>query len=155
MSDAEAPFDAEELPADGPRGMRPRLRHGLAPTRPIGTHPCRTSSTRSPSAHRTLVQPERLVPSERAIAELFATGIEEAILPAGAHAPEFSLPNGAGLMVRSSDLLALGPLVVNFFRGRWCSYCVNELEAWQDLYPKVRERCGLLIGISPQDGPAE
>ena len=33
---------------------------------------------------RRLVQPERLLASERLIAELFATGIEDRMLPAGA-----------------------------------------------------------------------
>ena len=99
---------------------------------------------------RTLVQPERLAPGEQAVAELFASGIEERILPAGAKAPEFALPDGSGRMVRSRDLLALGPVVLNFFRGRWCSYCVNELEAWRDLYDQVRARRALLVGISPQ-----
>ena len=36
---------------------------------------------------RHLVQAERLAVSERAVAELFATGIEERILPVGALAP--------------------------------------------------------------------
>jgi peroxiredoxin len=149
MSDVEDRTGAEELPDDGPRGTRPWLRHGLAPARPPGT-PLQDQLDEITQRTRTLVQPERLAPSERAIAELFATGIEESILPVGAKAPDFSLPNGAGRMVRSSDLLAVGPLVINFFRGRWCSYCVNELEAWQGLYARVRERRGLLIGISPQ-----
>lgn len=99
---------------------------------------------------RTLVQPERLAIGERAVEELFATGIEQRILPVGATAPEFALPDFSGKIVRSSDLLALGPLVVNFFRGRWCPYCVTELEAWRDLYPALRERGALVIGISPQ-----
>jgi peroxiredoxin len=99
---------------------------------------------------RTLVQPERLAIGERSVEELFATGIEQKILPVGATAPEFSLPDFSGRSVRSSDLLALGPLVINFFRGRWCPYCVTELEAWRDLYPALRERGALVIGISPQ-----
>ncbi len=99
---------------------------------------------------RTLVQPERLAIGERAITELFATRIEERILPVGATAPEFELPDFSGKQVRSADLLALGPLVVNFFRGRWCPYCVTELEAWRDLYPGLRERGALVVGISPQ-----
>jgi peroxiredoxin len=41
-------------------------------------------------------------------------------------------------------------LVIDFFRGRWCPYCVTELEAWRDLYPVVRESGALLVGISPQ-----
>ena len=99
---------------------------------------------------RTLVQPERLAIGERAVQELFDSGIEDRILPVGAAAPEFELPDFSGRLVRSADLLALGPLVVTFFRGRWCPYCVTELEAWRDLYPALRERGALVVGISPQ-----
>ena len=99
---------------------------------------------------RTLVQPERLEPIERFVAELFASGAEDRILPVGAKAPEFTLADSAGRQVRSSDLLALGPLVLDFFRGRWCSYCVNELEAWAGLYDAVRARHALLAAVAPQ-----
>jgi peroxiredoxin len=99
---------------------------------------------------RKLVQAERLAVGERAVEELFATGIEERILPVGAVAPEFELRDSAGRLVRSRDLLAVGPLVVKFFRGRWCSYCVTELEAWRDLYGQLRERGALLVAISPE-----
>jgi len=99
---------------------------------------------------RNLVQPERMAVSARAVADLFASGIEERILPVGATAPEFILPDATGRPVHSADLLALGPLVLNFFRGRWCAYCVTELEAWRDLYPRLRESGALLAAISPQ-----
>lgn len=99
---------------------------------------------------RNLVQPERLELSERAIAELFATGIEDKLLKPGDVAPGFTLPDANGKLVRSEDLLALGPLIVCFFRGRWCPYCVTELETWRDLFPAVRDRGSLLIAISPQ-----
>jgi peroxiredoxin len=101
---------------------------------------------------RQLVQAERLAVGERAVEELFATGIEEKILPVGALAPEFELYDANGRMVRSQDMLALGPLVIKFFRGRWCSYCVTELEAWRDLYGQLRERGVLLVAIGPQTG---
>lgn len=99
---------------------------------------------------RGLVQPERLAVGERAVAELFASGIEENILPAGAIAPAFALKDSNGKLVRSADLLALGPLVINFYRGRWCPYCITELEAWRDLYPRLREHNALLVAIGPQ-----
>jgi peroxiredoxin len=99
---------------------------------------------------RTLVQPERLAINDRAVEDLFATGIEQRILPVGAKVPDFALSDSSGRLVRSSDLLALGPLIISFFRGRWCPYCVTELEAWRDLYPIVRERKALLVAISPQ-----
>ena len=99
---------------------------------------------------RHLVQAERLAVGERAVAELFATGIEERVLPVGATAPAFALNDSNGKLVRSEDMLALGPLVVKFFRGRWCPYCVTELETWRDLYGRVRERGALMVAVGPQ-----
>ncbi len=99
---------------------------------------------------RQLVQAERLDVGERAVADLFATGIEDRILPVGALAPEFTLNDATGKPVRSEDMLALGPLILKFFRGRWCSYCMTELEAWRDLYGQLRERDCLMVAISPQ-----
>ncbi len=100
---------------------------------------------------RALVQPERLAVSEQMISDLFSTGIEDRILPVGAQAPSFTLEDArTGKLVNSADLLALGPLVVNFFRGRWCPYCVTELETWRELHPQLRERGALLVAISPQ-----
>jgi peroxiredoxin len=99
---------------------------------------------------RELVQAERLAISERSVEELFVTGIEERILPVGALAPEFALRDEAGRLVRSQDMLAIGPLVINFFRGRWCPYCVTELEAWRELQGTLRERGVLMVAIGPQ-----
>jgi peroxiredoxin len=99
---------------------------------------------------RHLVPAERMAPAERFIAELFASGAEGRILPVGATAPDFVLNDASGRLVRSADLLALGPLVVAFFRGRWCPYCSTELEAWRDLFPRIREAGALLVAVSPQ-----
>lgn len=109
---------------------------------------------------RALVQPERLAVTDHAVAELLASGIEQRILPVGSRMPLFALaeasptvlsgPGATARLVRSDDLLALGPLVINFFRGRWDPYCMTELEAWQALYPALRERGALLVAISPQ-----
>jgi len=99
---------------------------------------------------RQLVQAERLAISERAVEELLLSGAESRILPVGAVTPSFELLDFTGKVVRSADLLALGPLIVNFFRGRWCPYCSTELEAWRDLQDEVRRRGALMVGISPQ-----
>ncbi len=100
---------------------------------------------------RALVQPERLAVSEKATADLFDTGIEDRVLKVGAQAPAFVLEDvRTRKPVHSSDLLALGPLIVNFFRGRWDPYCVTELEAWRDLHADLRKRGALFVAISPQ-----
>jgi len=99
---------------------------------------------------RNLVQADRLAVGERAVGELFASGIEEKILPVGTTAPAFALKDSNGKLVRSADMLALGPLVIKFFRGRWCPYCITELETWRNLYGELRERGALMVAISPQ-----
>jgi peroxiredoxin len=99
---------------------------------------------------RQLVQPERLAVSERSVEELLLSKIESNILQVGSQAPSFELKDFTGKIVRSSDLLALGPLILNFFRGRWCPYCATELEAWRDLDDEVRRRGAILVAISPQ-----
>jgi peroxiredoxin len=100
---------------------------------------------------RALVQPERLAVSEKATEDLFNTGIEDRALKVGAHAPAFTLEDAlTHKFVSSADLLALGPVVVNFFRGRWDPYCVTELEAWRDLQGDLRRRGALFVAISPQ-----
>jgi len=103
------------------------------------------------SQTRALVQPERLAITDASVQDLLASGLESHILPIGATAPTFALPDAInGKLIRSSDLLAVGPLIITFFRGRWCPYCMTELEAWQAAFPTVRERGALVVAISPQ-----
>jgi len=99
---------------------------------------------------RQLVQADRLAIGERAVEELFLSGIENRILPVGAQAPDFTLNDATGKPIRSQDLLSFGPLVIKFFRGRWCPYCITELETWRGLYGQLRESGALLVAITPQ-----
>ncbi|WP_263379987.1 peroxiredoxin-like family protein [Granulicella paludicola] len=100
---------------------------------------------------RGLVQPERLAITDEAVQDLLASGIESQILPVGATAPSFTLQDAlTKKSVSSADLLAVGTLVIKLFRGRWCPYCMTELETWQSLYPTLRERGALFVAISPQ-----
>jgi hypothetical protein len=55
----------------------------------------------------------------RATEGLRRSGLAQRALKVGDLAPPFELPNQDGDLVRSSDLLARGPLVITFFRGHW------------------------------------
>ncbi len=55
----------------------------------------------------------------RAVDELRASGAPARVLKPGVPAPPFALPNAEGRIVDSTALLARGPLVVTFYRGRW------------------------------------
>ena len=62
---------------------------------------------------RELVQPERLAVTDNAVQTLLDSGIESRILPVGATAPTFALHDAlTKKLVRSSDLLAVGTLIV-------------------------------------------
>ena len=55
----------------------------------------------------------------RAVEELRTSGAVGRVLKAGDQAPEFVLPNAAEQLIDSRALLAKGPLIVTFYRGRW------------------------------------
>ena len=55
----------------------------------------------------------------RAVDELRKSGAAARVLKVGDKAPHFVLPNANEQSVDSRALLAEGPLVVTFYRGRW------------------------------------
>ena len=69
------------------------------------------SKARIPGETRAVMQ--------RSIDELRASGIMERIARIGQTAPDFTLPNASGQPVGLADLVARGPLVLSFYRGRW------------------------------------
>jgi hypothetical protein len=55
----------------------------------------------------------------RATDNLRASGIMDSVIKVGDVLPPFALKNAFGQEVRSSELLANGPLVLTVFRGSW------------------------------------
>jgi hypothetical protein len=55
----------------------------------------------------------------RATSDLRASGIMDRIPAPGTELPAFELHDSAGELVRSTELLAEGPLVLSFYRGVW------------------------------------
>jgi peroxiredoxin len=76
----------------------------------------------------------------------------EGALKAGDVFPEFALPDGSGRFALSSELLRAGPLVVNFYRGRWCPYCSAAVEAMSAAAPTIGAAGATVVGISPALG---
>lgn len=98
----------------------------------------------------------RYVPHEtqavhaRAIAELKQRHLAENIIGVGSQAPSFELADHTGKQVSSADLVAKGRLVICFFRGRWCPFCVGQMEAMNLLLPRIEQAGASLVAISPQ-----
>lgn len=62
----------------------------------------------------------------------------------------FSLPNATGTIIRLSELLKKGPVVINFYRGGWCPFCNLEFKALHDHLAEMQSYAATLIGISPE-----
>jgi len=99
---------------------------------------------------RGLVPAERLATIDRAIAELRASHLAERALKSGDKAPGFALPDGDGMVWQSDALLHTGPLVILFYRGRWCAYCNAQLAAMQQVHAQIALAGASLVAISPQ-----
>jgi peroxiredoxin len=96
------------------------------------------------------VPPETQAIHDRAVAELKERHLASNILPVGAKAPVFELQNHDGNSVSSADLLRKGRLVLCFIRGRWCPFCVGQMEAMNLVVPAIEQAEAKLVAISPQ-----
>jgi peroxiredoxin len=93
----------------------------------------------------------KYVPVEtQAIPELKLRNLADNILPIGTKAAAFELPDHDGKIVRSTDLLAEKKLVLCFIRGRWCPFCVGQMEAMNLILPQIVKAGASLAAISPQ-----
>ena len=73
-------------------------------------------------------------------------------LKPGDRMPSFVLPDAEGRLVTSDELLARGPLVVNFFRGNWCPYCLKTLKALEAWLPQIEAAGARLVALTPDTG---
>jgi hypothetical protein len=55
----------------------------------------------------------------RAVQELLTSWAADRVLKVGDNDPELVLPNAPEQQIDSRGLLAKGPLIVTFYRGRW------------------------------------
>ena len=69
------------------------------------------SKSRIPAEAQTVMQ--------RSVEELRASGIVTRVPKVGDRAPDFTLPNAGEQPISLRGLLARGPAVVSFYRGRW------------------------------------
>lgn len=77
--------------------------------------------------------------------------IGETALKAGDACPDFALANAEGQIVTMADFLAKGPVVLSFYRGKWCPYCVTELEALRDATSEIAAMGATLVAVTAED----
>lgn len=96
------------------------------------------------------VLPETQSIHDRVVGELRETGIADRALSAGQKAPDFELKDHNGQVVSSLQLLQRNCLVVCFFQGRWCPFCVGQMEAMNQVAARIHEAGASLVAVSPQ-----
>lgn len=96
------------------------------------------------------VPPETQSIHARAVAELKERHLADNIIPVGAEAPAFELPDHNGKIVSSTQLLAKGRVVLCLIRGRWCPFCVGQMEAMNLALPQIEHAQASFVTISPQ-----
>jgi hypothetical protein len=87
---------------------------------------------------------------ERTVSWLKSQQLAAKSLAVGASAPKFELQDHNGKRISSADLLSRGQMVVCFVRGRWCPFCVGQMEAMNFIAPQIAATNASLVGISPQ-----
>jgi len=65
------------------------------------------------------IPPDKRAIMHRATDDLRSSGILEGVIKVGDRLPAFALKNAFEEEVRSSELLASGPLILTVFRGTW------------------------------------
>ena len=63
-------------------------------------------------------------------------------------APPFSLPSGDGKQVSLADFKGKQPVLILFYRGNWCPYCMDQLDNYQALLPELEKYKIQLIAVS-------
>jgi peroxiredoxin len=86
----------------------------------------------------------------RVVAGLKEKQLAENILPVGATAPAFELKDHRGQRWSTADFLGKGRVVLCFVRGRWCPFCVGQLEAMNRMVAQMESVRASLAAISAQ-----
>jgi peroxiredoxin len=101
-------------------------------------------------ARLAVTPPASTLARQRAVEALAASGLAERALHAGEYAPAFRLRDGNGRAFSSRKALRSGPVVVVFYRGRWCSYCNVDLSAVEAAFRDITSLGASLVAVSQQ-----
>jgi len=89
---------------------------------------------------------------DRMVARLVANNVGQSAPQPGEPMPDFILPDEAGRLVRLTDLLEKGPVVLSFHRGHWCPYCRLNADGLAKIAPEVESLGAQIVAISPEKG---
>jgi peroxiredoxin len=65
-------------------------------------------------------------------------------------APDFTAKNQVGTSVNLKSELKKGAVVLIFYRGQWCPYCMKQLKSLEDSLLLIQQKGATLIAITPE-----
>lgn len=89
---------------------------------------------------------------ESFIARLQALQIGKVVPRVGEAFPNLALPDASGRYRSILQIQDRRPLVISFNRGRWCPFCVHELQCWAAASAALVEAGGTLIVVAGEIG---
>ncbi|MBX2861635.1 MAG: AhpC/TSA family protein [Vampirovibrio sp.] len=87
---------------------------------------------------------------KKANQDLIDSGILDTALKVGDTAPDFTLSDATGQPVHLENELKNGPVVITFYRGKWCPYCNTALVALAETTPAINGAGARVLAVSPQ-----
>ena len=90
------------------------------------------------------------VPKEAITSPSGYSDVASVTLEVGSSAPDFKLQSLDGGWVQLSELRGSKVLMI-FYRGHWCPFCVGHLQDIQSLLPELEKRGYQVLAISPED----
>lgn len=96
------------------------------------------------------LSPEFAAVVDRMVARLAASNVGETAPKPGEAMPDFILPDEGGRLVRLTDLIDKGPVVLSFNRGHWCPYCRLNVAGLAEIAPEVENLGARIVAISPE-----
>ena len=88
---------------------------------------------------------------------LLTASTEPAGLKVGDKAPEFTAIDQFGKQISLNESLKNGKIILTFYRGAWCKYCMKQFKNYQDSLSLIEGKGATLIAITPEheDGVAK
>lgn len=82
--------------------------------------------------------------------QLIDQGVGKSALKIGDQVPDFTVRDTDGKEIQLYELLKKAPVIINFFRGNWCPFCMAELANYQESIQEFQLPAEQFLFISPQ-----
>ena len=71
-------------------------------------------------------------------------------LQVGDSAPSFTAVDQFGEQISLEEALDKGKVILTFYRGAWCRYCMKQFQNYQDSLALIEAKGATLIAITPE-----